>query len=175
MDNPEQTNREKLTDPVCRMEVSPDSPLRTVYQDREYFFCSERCLAEFNKDPQYYAGKVARVEKVEDPVCGMPVQTDSPYRLTYDGRDFVFCSPRCQELFQSHPERFLKPGMEEPEKAEVPAVSKDEETPEPYLTCPMHPEVKEPVPRCPKCPLFDLDKTAAWEVSCHWGRTFSLF
>ena len=149
--SPGHTNREKLKDPICRMEVPPDSPLRAVYQEREYFFCSERCLAEFNRDPQYYAGEVARTEKVEDPVCGMPVQPDSSHRFTYIGQNFGFCSPRCLELFQSQPERYLGPGIEKPEKGEAPAIGEGEGAPEAYLTCPMHPEVKEPFPRCPKC------------------------
>jgi YHS domain-containing protein len=36
-----------------------------------------------------------------DPVCGMVVQPDSPQRFTYNGQDFVFCSPRCLELFRT--------------------------------------------------------------------------
>jgi Cu+-exporting ATPase len=143
-----------LKDPVCGMWVPPDSFLRAVYQDREYFFCSNRCLTEFNKNPQYFAGKVARIEKVEDPVCGMLVQPDSPHRLAYNGRDFVFCSPRCLELFQSQPERYLRPGIEEFEKAGAPAAAEGERAPEAYLTCPMHPDVKETALRCPKCGMF---------------------
>ena len=151
MSSPGHTNCGNLKDPICGMEVPPDSPLRAVYQEREYFFCSERCLAEFNKDPQYFAGKVATTEKVEDPVCGMLVQPDSPHRFTYNGQNFVFCSSRCLELFQNQPELYLEPGVEKTEKAEAPAIAEDERAPEAYLTCPMHPEVKEPLPRCPKC------------------------
>jgi Cu+-exporting ATPase len=154
MSEPGQANPEKIKDTVCGMEVPPDTPLRVVYQDREYFFCSEVCLQKFNKDPQHFAGEVARAEKVEDPVCGMLVQPDSPHRFTYNGRDFVFCSPRCLELFQSQPERYLQPAAVKTEKAETPAAAAGEGTPEAYLTCPMHPEVKEPIPRCPKCGMF---------------------
>ena len=93
-------------------------------------------------------------DALRDPVCGMLVQPDSPQRFTYNGRDFVFCSPRCLELFQNQPERYLEPGVEKPEKAEAPAIAEGEGAPEAYLTCPMHPEVKEPLPRCPKCGMF---------------------
>jgi P-type Cu+ transporter len=144
-----------LKDPVCGMEVPPDATLRAVYQDREYFFCSERCLAEFNNAPQHYTGEVVKIEKVGDPVCGMLVQPDSPQRFTYKGRDFFFCSPRCLELFQDQPERYLQPGIKKPEETEASAAAEKEgAAPEAYLTCLMHPEVKEPIPRCPQCGMF---------------------
>ena len=91
-----------------------------------------------------------------DPVCGMSVQPDSPFQATYKGQNYSFCSPRCLELFRDQPERYLE-GGEQPEKAEeaeAPLAAESEEIPGPYLTCPMHPEVKEPVPRCPKCGMF---------------------
>ena len=31
-------------DPVCGREVNPESPFRTIYEGREYGFCSEHCL-----------------------------------------------------------------------------------------------------------------------------------
>jgi Cu+-exporting ATPase len=91
---------------------------------------------------------------LRDPVCGMLVQPDNPQRFTYKGQDFVFCSPRCLELFQNQPERYLEPSAEKPEKAEAPTNAETEVAPETYLTCPMHPEVKVPVPRCPECAMF---------------------
>jgi len=93
-------------------------------------------------------------DALRDPVCGMAVQPDSPHRFTYNSQDFVFCSPRCLEMFRKQPERYLEPGIEKPEKAEAPATAEGEEAPELFLTCPMHPEVKEPLPRCPKCGMF---------------------
>jgi len=209
MNKPGQSNQEKLQDPICNMQVSSDSPWQAVYQGQEYFFCSERCLAEFQKNPAYYAGETAKAAKAEssgmfytcpmhpevrqatpgqcpqcgmdlepeetgesgrhgqenpaksekmvDPVCGMLVQPDSPFKATHKGQNFAFCSPRCLELFQDQPERYLKPGDEKIEKAEKDEASpaaEGEEAPEHYLTCPMHPEVKEPLPRCPKCGMF---------------------
>jgi Cu+-exporting ATPase len=96
-------------------------------------------------------------DALRDPVCGMSVQPDSPFQTTHEGQNYVFCSPRCLELFREQPERYLEPGGEKPEeaeKAEAPPADEAEAAPEPYLTCPMHPEVKEPVPRCPKCGMF---------------------
>ncbi len=198
MNKPEQTNQGKPQDPICGMEVSPDSPLRAVYQEREYFFCSKHCLAEFNQDPEKYAGEHTSTEQVEspgnvytcpmhpevrqpepgqcpecgmalepedtcesgphrreppekpektkDPVCGMVVQSDSPFQATHEGQDFAFCSPRCLELFQDQPERYLEADVEKPEKAEEPA------PPGAVYTCPMDPEVRQDKPgACPMC------------------------
>jgi YHS domain-containing protein len=66
--NESESSGPTLKDPVCGMEVPPDSPLKADYQDREYFFCSEACLEKFNKDPQHFASEVSKVEKVENPV-----------------------------------------------------------------------------------------------------------
>ena len=93
-------------------------------------------------------------DALRDPVCGMLVQPDNPQRFTYKGQDFVFCSPRCLELFQNQPERYIEPIAEKPEKAEAPTTAATEWAPETYLTCPMHPEIMAPAPRCPKCGMF---------------------
>lgn len=47
-------------------------------------------------------------ERLLDPVCGMLVQPDSPYRTTYKGEDFAFCSSHCLETFERDPERYLE-------------------------------------------------------------------
>ncbi len=167
-----------LQDPVCGMAVSGASPHRVEYNGREYAFCSVGCLERFQQGPERFltgspAGMAgtreeaaaegperasssedtaSEADRVLDPVCGMVVQPDLPYRTTYRGKSFVFCSDRCQDLFQREPERYLKPG--EVEEAAVPEAADPKEAPERYLTCPMHPEVREPVPRCPKCGMF---------------------
>ncbi|MEW6386247.1 MAG: heavy metal translocating P-type ATPase [Thermodesulfobacteriota bacterium] len=95
-------------------------------------------------------------EALQDPVCGMLVPPDSPYRATFAGRDFSFCNPRCLERFQSDPERYLETGGEKPEEAGAPVTAPAEEKPAArgaaYYTCPMDPEVRQAEPGpCPKC------------------------
>jgi YHS domain-containing protein len=47
------------TDPVCGMNVDEASaPARSEYQGRTYYFCSESCKDEFDKDPQSFAENV---------------------------------------------------------------------------------------------------------------------
>ena len=99
--------------------------------------------------------------ELRDPVCGMAVQPDSPHRLVHQGQEFVFCSPHCRLKFQQQPERYLaategrvlKPAQSESKvvKSEPEAPKESKEVATEYLTCPMHPEIKEPAPRCPKC------------------------
>lgn len=43
-----------LKDPVCGMNVKPDSPHHTSHQGQSYYFCSAGCLEKFRKDPQAY-------------------------------------------------------------------------------------------------------------------------
>ena len=45
----------RQVDPVCGMPVDPEkTTYKTVYRGRVYYFCSRRCLEEFERDPEYY-------------------------------------------------------------------------------------------------------------------------
>ncbi|MEK7614538.1 MAG: YHS domain-containing protein [Patescibacteria group bacterium] len=44
------------TDPVCGMESSGDL-FKTDYQSRSYYFCSDHCRGQFEKDPKSYVSK----------------------------------------------------------------------------------------------------------------------
>ncbi|MEM3948529.1 MAG: YHS domain-containing protein [Zestosphaera sp.] len=37
----------------CRLTPSK-TPYKTVYKGRIYYFCSKRCLEEFERSPEYY-------------------------------------------------------------------------------------------------------------------------
>lgn len=45
-------------DPVCRMNVTQETPHRTRYKGKEYLFCSSGCLAKFLEDPDHYVKTV---------------------------------------------------------------------------------------------------------------------
>lgn len=52
---------------------------------------------------------VARGAYAVDPVCGMQIERDTALsRAEYQGQKFYFCSDRCLERFQRHPDRFTK-------------------------------------------------------------------
>jgi len=42
-----------------------------------------------------------------DPVCGMQVETGKALTTEYKGNFYYFCSPHCQQEFESHPENYL--------------------------------------------------------------------
>ena len=44
-----------------------------------------------------------------DPVCGMVIDAAHPKggKLTYQGKEHGFCSPRCLEKFRAAPETYL--------------------------------------------------------------------
>jgi membrane fusion protein, copper/silver efflux system len=46
---------QKVVDPVCGMEISPDEELSHAYKDKKYYFCSEDDLMTFKKDPDKHA------------------------------------------------------------------------------------------------------------------------
>lgn len=41
-------------DPVCGMEVKPNSSLKTVYKGQTYHFCHAACKHQFDLDPQRF-------------------------------------------------------------------------------------------------------------------------
>lgn len=43
-----------LTDPVCGMQVSKDSPYHVEYKRRHFHFCSAKCMGTFNKAPEQF-------------------------------------------------------------------------------------------------------------------------
>lgn len=45
----------KMYDPVCGMAAGKDTPHVTEYSGKKYSFCSDKCRAEFLKEPVKYA------------------------------------------------------------------------------------------------------------------------
>jgi len=78
---------------------------------------------------------------VTDPVCGMKVDpARTAHHASHAGRQFHFCSARCQTKFIADPDRYLTPQ----EPIDVPEGA--------IWTCPMHPEIRQDRPgACPIC------------------------
>ena len=90
-----------------------------------------------------------------DPVCGMQVGEESPYRHTHEGIEYRFCSAACRETFADNPRKYLHPEEGDATQAKEAAGYCPDDTcaigPVAY-TCPMHPEVRQDRPgACPKC------------------------
>lgn len=88
-----------------------------------------------------------------DPVCGMEVKPDSPYRLSFEGQNYRFCSDKCLEKFQASPHQYMShqahAGHNQPAAAPQPAAPASQGA---EYTCPMHPQIRQPTPgNCPIC------------------------
>jgi len=90
----------------------------------------------------------------KDPVCGMtvdPAKAAGSYE--YKGEQYYFCARSCREKFRLEPERYLAP---KPQLVSI-GIGPSPPRPKPaepvaVLTCPMHPEVRQPGPgACPDC------------------------
>lgn len=46
------------TDPVCGMQVDPKTAAgQSDYEGKTYYFCSDDCKKQFDKDPKQYVNK----------------------------------------------------------------------------------------------------------------------
>jgi len=119
---------EPVKDPVCGMTVMPTTVHRTMYEGREYLFCSAGCLKHFTEDPQRYL-QVASV----------------PARPVSSPSGTAWICPMDPEVRSDKPGSCPKCGMAlEPE---MPAAASRTE-----WTCPMHPEIVRDKPgSCPIC------------------------
>ena len=51
-----ESNQERVTDPVCGMQIRPEkSAARIVHDGTTYFFCAEACRRQFELEPDRYA------------------------------------------------------------------------------------------------------------------------
>ncbi|MDO9372452.1 MAG: YHS domain-containing protein, partial [Gammaproteobacteria bacterium] len=122
-------------DPVCGMTVDEKTAAgRFVYLDQSYYFCSARCLHEFEAGPEKFiqggakphvhavgpalapameglvsreAGSRERPGKAKDPICGMVIDKAGSLTSEQAGRTYYFCSTGCKLTFDS-PEQELK-------------------------------------------------------------------
>jgi Cu+-exporting ATPase len=87
-------------------------------------------------------------ETVIDPVCGMTVTLGKGKpSLTYKGRDYHFCNPKCHDRFEADPYFFLSGGNERKKAMEA-----DKAAGGALFTCPMDPEIIQEGPgTCPIC------------------------
>lgn len=44
----------EVEDPVCKMKVKPPAEGHIEYRAKHYYFCSQTCKDEFEKEPQKY-------------------------------------------------------------------------------------------------------------------------
>ncbi|HLG30779.1 MAG TPA: YHS domain-containing protein [Candidatus Brocadiales bacterium] len=54
--------KEKVTDPVCAMEVDKDPAKSIQHEGYTYYFCSKNCIEKFQKDTKKYACPCADIK-----------------------------------------------------------------------------------------------------------------
>jgi Cu(I)/Ag(I) efflux system membrane fusion protein len=124
-----------VKDPVCGMNLdegkAKSAGLKSDYQGKAYYFCSDECQKKFDATPARYgtrpeAGPVPeRVasspkapvapemvpEMTQDPVCGMNLEQSKAksagLKIDYRGKTYYFCSDECQKKFEESPEPYL--------------------------------------------------------------------
>lgn len=103
---------------------------------------------------------MAKVDKVQDPVCGMMVDPlTAAEKFEHAGKMYYFCNPRCLDRFSRDPAGYLSGKYKQAMEAEPgkPGVK--------YI-CPMCPGVESPKPAaCPKCGMALEPETAALPVT----------
>ena len=134
-----------LRDPVCGMEVEPETAHRFLHAGTDYLFCSAGCLAKFRESPGRYLSAEGGGETSR--------QEESAEGKIVRGAEYT--CPMHPEVRQVGPGSCPKCGMAlEP----VAPVSRRE------WTCPMHPEVVRDAPGdCPKCGMALEPRTVSAE------------
>jgi len=61
-------------------------------------------MSGFNMQPSTKPGQPVEI----DLVCGMKVDAEKPpYKWTYQGKTYCFCSEVCRHLFQHDPQKYI--------------------------------------------------------------------
>ena len=147
-------DKDRVTDPVCGMQVDTDTPLQSHYRGTAYRFCSRHCLDAFEADPKRYMHESSLQEPdAEGACCSVPAPSASA--LAAPGGTTYTC-PMHPEVRQQAPGTCPKCGMAlEPVDATAPQTWVE-------YTSPMHPEIVQDHPgSCPKCGMALEPRTIA--------------
>jgi len=83
-------------DPICGMTVNPATGRNTLYRGKQYYFCSDHCLAKFRENPEVYLSEL--------PVPGIPDEDEADISVSYT-------CPMHPEIRQDHQGSCPKCGM----------------------------------------------------------------
>ena len=169
----------KRKDPVCGMDVDPaNARYQTQHNGKEYFFCSARCLTQFQASPEEILSSPPKpmrsgLVSLGGPALVMPTMgKPSPPKAQLPGdpgkdtRAHVspthvsptYVCPMCPEVRQIGPGPCPKCGMAlDPESPVLPATRRE-------YTCPMHPQIVRTAPgSCPICGMALEPRTVTAE------------
>ena len=143
-----QTAHKGAADPVCGMQVDPQTEHRCVHDDALYLFCCASCLDKFRADPGRYLNRL-------DPNTSRSDAASSPDQ---DSSNATYTCPMHPDVQNRGPGSCPVCGMAlEPEIIAVPAMRTE-------YTCPMHPDVVlDHAGVCPICGMALEPQTAIAE------------
>ena len=128
-------------DPVCGMDVSPDSNIKFVYREHDYRFCSDACREKFKHDPAAYVTLDGHARAGEQTNTGQHA-AHKPGNAPSEG---AYTCPMHPQVHESSAGPCPKCGMALESIAPGRANTK-------RYTCPMHPDIVREVPgNCPIC------------------------
>ncbi len=121
---------------VCGMKMLPSQAgAKTTYKGKNYYFCSTREEAKFEKNPEKYVSQIEKAVPAKgvmkgkaqmghskaaaqkaltsgvaiDPVCGMKVNPEkAKFKTTYKGHKYYFCARSDLEKFKKNPSQYVK-------------------------------------------------------------------
>ncbi len=73
------------------------------------------CLTSFVANYSRNSGAIASEKKdgekvkkttAKDTICGMEVQKDKSTKVEHNGKNYYFCSERCEETFKKEPSKY---------------------------------------------------------------------
>jgi membrane fusion protein, copper/silver efflux system len=108
------SEKRKAKDPVCGMDVDPDSPdtLKIEWDGQTDYFCAAACKTKFLANPAKYISMKAADEpkRVKDLVCGMEVdpKSSSTLKIQYKGETYYFCNEMCKKSFEANPGKYIQ-------------------------------------------------------------------
>lgn len=177
-------------DPICGMTVSDSTPWKSTNEDQTFFFCSESCRDQFEKDGANATKPDQLVTLGVEPQPMSCCHGDKPNgghdHGHHHGHDqqkkkhhsnAKYICPMCEGVESDTPGDCPKCGM----ALELnPAAAREKKT---IYTCPMHPEVRQDHPgSCPKCGMdlepeivevdeSDSDPELTWMTIRFWVGT----
>ena len=164
VEQPSKKNESVATDPVCGMSVEPARAAgKQQHNGQLYYFCSRRCLAKFNQDPDGFlsaqGGGRTRASGGHTPA---PVEANlsekSQTEAAAQSANASYVCPMDPEVREPRPGACPKCGMAlEPTSPSTPAVKTE-------YVCPMHPEIVRDEPgSCPICGMALEPRTVTLE------------
>ncbi len=157
-----------VQDPVCGMEIDPDSAAGHVeHNGHTYFFCSRSCQAKFEANPLKFVtstGANAQSEATDHACCSGEASQPAAHsccgggaeghaEVTPSAKAKYFC-PMCAGVESDRPGTCPKCGMALEATTPTPTEART------IYTCPMHPQIEEDHPgNCPICGMALEPKT----------------